>query len=131
MRHLLLLAGTAAAIAGCDGPDDRPTTWAYLHATIIEPGCATAGCHSRLSNQGGLNLASAKTAHAQLTGRVRRAGAARRAAGQLRGALRAGAQPPALPPARRRDRRDAAGSAAARRGDRAGRALDPRGGPVQ
>jgi hypothetical protein len=36
----------ALAVAGCADPPDQGADWQYLHATIIEPYCATSGCHS-------------------------------------------------------------------------------------
>lgn len=66
MRRLLAVC----ALAACATPDDRPTTWSYLHATIIAPGCATSNCHARSSSAAGIDLGSADDAYAQLVGRV-------------------------------------------------------------
>jgi hypothetical protein len=50
--RIYLLAGTLAlAAAGCGDPPDQSTDWQYLHATIIEPFCATSGCHSYANGQ--------------------------------------------------------------------------------
>ncbi len=72
MRVPLLLA--TLGFAACAEPADRSTDWSYLHATIIEPYCATAGCHSSLSAQGGpafateVDLSDADDAYFDLTG---------------------------------------------------------------
>lgn len=42
-RHLLILG---LALGACGDPEERSTTRDYIHATIIEPNCATANCHS-------------------------------------------------------------------------------------
>lgn len=47
-------------LAGCLGADERPATWTYVHATIVEPSCASGGCHDE--------LASREDAYAELTG---------------------------------------------------------------
>ena len=47
-----------------------PATWDYLHATILQPSCATAGCHSGLTAIAGINLASRDGAYTMLTGRI-------------------------------------------------------------
>jgi hypothetical protein len=45
-------------VAGCGDADpaDRPARFAYIQAAILEPSCATAGCHSELSRTAGLVL---------------------------------------------------------------------------
>jgi hypothetical protein len=53
----LVLARTAllvalAALAGCVGAEERSRDFTYLHATIIEPSCATANCHSAMTIAG-------------------------------------------------------------------------------
>lgn len=46
-----------AFLLGCAaGPDDRPTTWAYIHAAIIAPSCATSSCHSARAATAGIAL---------------------------------------------------------------------------
>jgi hypothetical protein len=47
---LWLLAACAAE------PSDRPATWAYIHAAIIAPACATSSCHSALAATAGVVL---------------------------------------------------------------------------
>ncbi|HVE87601.1 MAG TPA: hypothetical protein VND93_32310 [Myxococcales bacterium] len=50
-----VLAGALGALAcACGGEDTRPAQWRYLHAAIIAPSCASASCHSRGTQAGGL-----------------------------------------------------------------------------
>ncbi|MCL4228613.1 MAG: hypothetical protein KJZ91_29455 [Myxococcales bacterium] len=64
------LAAALAAGACADTADDRPARWAYVHAAIVAPACATAGCHSTLAATAGLDLSSATGAYTFLTGRI-------------------------------------------------------------
>jgi len=42
---------------GCGGAlDERPARWDYLHEAIVRPSCATAGCHDRNRQAGGVTL---------------------------------------------------------------------------
>jgi hypothetical protein len=51
------LALVVSAAAGCGGSvDSRPHKWSYIAPTIIEPNCATANCHSALSQRGNVRL---------------------------------------------------------------------------
>jgi hypothetical protein len=50
MRTLHFCA-CALALAGCVEAEERSTDFEYLHAAIIEPMCATVGCHSRQTQQ--------------------------------------------------------------------------------
>jgi hypothetical protein len=62
-----LCIALVAIAAGCGGEiDPRPSSWSYLHAAIVAPNCATAGCHSDLSKQAGLSLERAEDARAAL-----------------------------------------------------------------
>jgi hypothetical protein len=46
-----------AGVAGCGGADDvRPAKWSFISATIIEPSCATANCHSDITQRASVNL---------------------------------------------------------------------------
>lgn len=56
----LLLAG------GCIDASDRPASWAYLHAAVVTPSCATSTCHSELSARGGVVLEDVDDAYALL-----------------------------------------------------------------
>ena len=65
------IVGTiAAASVGCDDVDDRPASFGYIHAAIIEPNCTTSNCHSALTAQAGLALHSVEAAYLHLTGVV-------------------------------------------------------------
>lgn len=66
-----LIAVTAlASFAACLDDDARPASWTYLHATVIAPACATAGCHSTLAATAALDLSSPDGTYAYLTGRI-------------------------------------------------------------
>ncbi|HVV49309.1 MAG TPA: hypothetical protein VHO06_06610 [Polyangia bacterium] len=69
--RLACLAAVVAALwlsaAGCGSADDqRPQTWSFISATIIEPSCATVNCHSKITHQGGVDLSSAAAGYAAL-----------------------------------------------------------------
>src|SRR5262249_13888568 len=50
-----VLALLCGMVAGCgDEIDKRPARWSYIFPAIIEPNCATASCHSKLSAAAGL-----------------------------------------------------------------------------
>ena len=53
---------------GCAGEDDRPARWSYISTAIIQPNCATAGCHSALSATGGVQLYSRAAGYVTLVG---------------------------------------------------------------
>ena len=49
----------ALACLGCGGSSDtRPPTWAYISPVIIQPNCATANCHSQLTQRAKLDLST-------------------------------------------------------------------------
>jgi hypothetical protein len=58
-----------ALLAGCLG-DPPPATWEYVHAAILQPSCATAGCHSKLAAIAGIDLSSHDGGYTVLTGRI-------------------------------------------------------------
>lgn len=65
---LLVLA--SLAIAGCGGTEDtREAKWAYISTAIVQPNCATANCHSNLSQRSGVQLDDIKTGYYQLVAR--------------------------------------------------------------
>lgn len=69
MRALLLTL--AVGVTACAGdPADRPATWAYLHAAIIVPNCATSSCHSEKAQTAGIRLDDADLAYQQLIDRA-------------------------------------------------------------
>jgi hypothetical protein len=54
-----LLLIFACLAAGCGGKaDDRPVSWSYISTAIIQPSCATANCHSKLSQRSNVELSS-------------------------------------------------------------------------
>ena len=47
----------------CDDPvSDRPASLSYISAAILEPNCATSGCHSQLAATEGVQLHSVEAA---------------------------------------------------------------------
>jgi hypothetical protein len=50
--HRLLLISAALALAACADPPEGTPDFDFLHAAIIEPSCATIGCHSAATAQG-------------------------------------------------------------------------------
>jgi len=66
MKRLVLML----ALQGCDEAADRPATFSYIHAAILEPSCATAGCHSTLTGAAGVSLDGRDGAYNILTGHV-------------------------------------------------------------
>lgn len=65
---LALALGLAPFVAAaCTGdPAERPATWAYLHAAIIAPSCATSSCHTARVETAGVALDEADAAYAAL-----------------------------------------------------------------
>jgi hypothetical protein len=47
------LAACLTAAAGCGDTDERPVTWSYISASIIQPSCGTSRCHSEGSEAHG------------------------------------------------------------------------------
>ena len=65
---ILLLASVAAL--GCGSQDDtRPARWSYISTAIVQPSCATANCHSVLSQRSGAQLDGIRTGYYQLIAR--------------------------------------------------------------
>jgi hypothetical protein len=72
--RLACLAVVAAAlsivVSGCNGSsDDRPKSWAFISATIMEPSCATVNCHSAITHQGGVDLSAREIGYETLVGK--------------------------------------------------------------
>ena len=66
----LLVGALAVGAMGCGSEkDNRPPEWSYISATIIQPSCATANCHSVLRQRSGVDLSDRKVAYRQLVGR--------------------------------------------------------------
>ena len=58
----LWAAGVVAGAAGCGGQQDtRPATWSYISTAIVQPGCATANCHSLIAQRSGVRLDQVST----------------------------------------------------------------------
>ena len=57
-------------VAGCGGAiDDRPTKWSFISATIIEPTCATANCHSAITQRASVDLSERDVGYKTLVDR--------------------------------------------------------------
>jgi hypothetical protein len=59
LRGLAVVSALAALLtsaAGCGDTDERPATWSYISATIIQPNCGTSRCHSEGANVEDLKL---------------------------------------------------------------------------
>ena len=68
-RRILLVAVAALGL-GCGGAtDDRPATWSFISATIIEPSCATVNCHSAVAQRANVDLHDRATGFKALTSR--------------------------------------------------------------
>ena len=59
----LALAPLVLAAACTGDPAERPATWAYLHAAIVAPNCATSSCHSGRVETAGVALDEADEAY--------------------------------------------------------------------
>jgi hypothetical protein len=64
----LALSALLLGASGCGDTDDRPVSWSYISATIIQPNCATSRCHSEGAAVKGLVLDTAKGGYEQLSG---------------------------------------------------------------
>jgi Planctomycete cytochrome C len=62
------LAKLALLVTACAGEDDRPATWSYISTAIVQPNCATAGCHSALAATGGVQLHTRVAGYTTLVG---------------------------------------------------------------
>lgn len=69
-RSLAIVAAWVAVLSsGCADVDDRPATWSYVYATIIQPNCTTSSCHTSPSSTAGLRFETRVSAYNYLTGR--------------------------------------------------------------
>ena len=59
----LFLFAMAMTACGSD-VDDRPLSFSYIHAAILVPNCATAGCHSTLTKTKNVDMESRDAAYA-------------------------------------------------------------------
>src|SRR5262245_15770507 len=56
-RFLFAPLALAAIVAGCgDDLDTRPVRFSYIHPAIVQPNCATSGCHSGLTRTSDLDF---------------------------------------------------------------------------
>lgn len=62
----LLLSSVCWVVVGCGGEDNRPATWNYVSAAIIQPNCATSSCHSKAAAVAGLDLSTADSGYEDL-----------------------------------------------------------------
>jgi hypothetical protein len=70
--RLLAIAalGSMLGVAGCGSDnDDRPAKWSFISAAIVEPACATVGCHSALAQQASVNLSARDVGYDALVNR--------------------------------------------------------------
>ena len=65
-----MVAAGACGAGACEGIEERPARWSYVHAAILVPACTTAGCHSALTAAAGVNLTDREGAYAVLAGRI-------------------------------------------------------------
>jgi hypothetical protein len=65
VRSVLVLG---VFLGACGDTDDRPANWSYISATIIQPNCGTARCHSQSSAVFGLQLDTIEGGYADLVG---------------------------------------------------------------
>jgi hypothetical protein len=68
MRRAWCLALPLFAAACAGDLDGRPASWSYIHAAIVVPSCAQAGCHSELGRAAGLSFVDRDTARALFIG---------------------------------------------------------------
>jgi len=60
----------SSLVSGCgSSADSRPASWPFIYATIIQPSCATASCHSAVAARAGVVLEGKDTAYQTLTAR--------------------------------------------------------------
>ena len=65
-----LALGALGTAAGCGkSTDDRPATWSYISTAILQPNCATANCHSALTQRASVDLSTREAGYRTLVGR--------------------------------------------------------------
>lgn len=65
----VIVGAALCAGAGCGSDtDDRPVSFSYIHATIIDPGCTTVGCHNAFAAAYGFGLETREGAYSILVG---------------------------------------------------------------
>lgn len=60
------VAAVCALLASACTTEDRPATWSFISAAIVEPACGTAGCHSQWSQVAGVILDSSDAGYRSL-----------------------------------------------------------------
>ena len=72
MRIVFAAHATLLAVlgVGCEGVDDRPASFGYVHAAVIKPNCTTSNCHSGLTGQAGLKFDDPEATYVYLLGRT-------------------------------------------------------------
>ena len=69
-KFFLVGIGVIVSLAGCGAAtDDRPAKWSFISATIIQPSCATASCHSAIAQRASIDLHDRATGYAHLKNR--------------------------------------------------------------
>ncbi len=63
-----VLAIACAALGACEDVEDRPATWSYIHATIIEPNCTSSNCHTNISQAAGISFDDPDEGYSALAG---------------------------------------------------------------
>lgn len=63
-RSVFALAALATALVGgcAASTDERPAEFDYIVTTILRPGCATATCHSAMTNREGYDFSTVEAA---------------------------------------------------------------------
>lgn len=66
-RRIACALAICAIACGCGGePDSGPVSWSYVHAAVVVPSCASAGCHSAADRVALLDLSDRDGALAAL-----------------------------------------------------------------
>jgi hypothetical protein len=63
-----VLALACATLGACVDIDERPASWSYIHATIIEPNCTTSNCHTDITKVAGISFDDPDESYLALAG---------------------------------------------------------------
>lgn len=63
-----VLALACATLGACVDIDERPASWSYIHATIIEPNCTTSNCHTDITKVAGISFDDPDESYRALAG---------------------------------------------------------------
>jgi hypothetical protein len=72
LTWILRGVGLLFALSGCGSQTDERLAhaqWSYIYPAIIQPSCATASCHSDITQRSGVDLYSKDVAYDQLVNR--------------------------------------------------------------